>query len=79
MTNGLGSRTCCPAGLDKLERGPRTMACIVDEVLYCYRVEIPWRELPEHFGYFLVEHLRRIRWGRCGVWLRVFEALALTP
>ena len=48
----------------------------VEAVLYRYRAGIPWRDLPERFGDFRVNHLRHSRWSRSGVWQRVFEALA---
>jgi transposase len=49
----------------------------IDAVLYRYRIGIPWRDLPERFGDFRVVHLRHMRWSCCGVWKRIFEALAL--
>ena len=48
----------------------------VEAVLYRYRADIPWRDLPERFGDFRVVHTRLGRWGKSGVWQRVFEALA---
>ncbi len=48
----------------------------VEAVLYRYRAGIAWRDLPERFGDFRVVHLRHSRWGKTGVWQRVFEALA---
>jgi transposase len=49
----------------------------LEAVLYRYRAGIPWRDLPERFGDFRVVHTRFSRWGKSGVWQRVFEALAL--
>lgn len=48
----------------------------VEAVLYRYRAGIPWRDLPERFGDFRVVHTRFSRWGRRGVWERVFQHLA---
>lgn len=49
----------------------------VEAVLYRYRAGIPWRDLPERFGDFRVVHTRHMRWSRKGVWLRVFNTLAV--
>ncbi len=48
----------------------------IDAVLYRYRAGIPWRDLPERFGDFRVVHTRFSRWGKSGVWERVFKPLA---
>ena len=48
----------------------------VEAVLYRYRAGIAWRDLPARFGDFRAVHLRHSRWGKTGVWQRVFEALA---
>ena len=48
----------------------------VEAVLYRYRAGIPWRDLPERFGDFRVVHTRFSRWGRRGVWERVFKHLS---
>lgn len=48
----------------------------VEAVLYRYRSGIPWRDLPERFGYFRVVHTRFSRWAKTGVWQRIFEALS---
>ena len=47
----------------------------VEAVLYRYRADIPWRDLPERFGHFKVIHTRFSRWSKKGLWLRVFSAL----
>src|ERR1017187_4771151 len=49
----------------------------VEAVLYRYRAEIPWRDLPERFGDFRVVHTRFSRWAKSGVWQRIFKQLAL--
>ncbi|MBK4728514.1 IS5 family transposase [Oxynema sp. CENA135] len=48
----------------------------VEAVLYRYRAEIPWRDLPERFGDFRVVHPRHTRWSKKGIAKRVFEVLA---
>lgn len=48
----------------------------VEAVLYRYRVGMPWRDLPEHFGNWSVVHTRFSRWAKSGVWDRFFEYLA---
>ena len=48
----------------------------VEAVLYRYRAGIPWRDLPERFGYFRKIHTRFQRWAKTGVWERIFQILA---
>ncbi len=48
----------------------------VEAVLYRYRAEIPWRNLPERFGDFRVVHTRFSQWTKTGVWEIVFQDLA---
>ena len=48
----------------------------VEAVLYRYRAEIPWRDIPERFGDFRVIHTRHTRWSKTGVWKKIFEILA---
>ena len=47
----------------------------VDAVLYRYRTGIPWRDLPERYGYWKAVHRRYRRWCESGVLTRVFEIL----
>ena len=54
----------------------RNNRLFVEAVLYRYRAGIPWRDLPERFGYFRKVHTRYRRWCGKGVWERVFKALA---
>jgi transposase len=49
----------------------------VEAVLYRYRAGIPWRDLPERFGDPIKIHTRFSRWSTSGVWLKVFEILAV--
>lgn len=48
----------------------------MEAVLYRYRADIPWRDLPERFGDFRVVHTRFSRWAKRGVWRLVFERMA---
>ena len=49
----------------------------VNAVIYRCRTGVSWRDLPEHFGNGERIHQRYRRWCKCGVFTRVFEALAL--
>jgi transposase len=48
----------------------------VEAVLFRFRAGIPWRDLPERFGYWKAIHTRFSRWAKSGVWERVFQHLA---
>lgn len=48
----------------------------VEAVLYRYRAGIPWRDLPERFGFWKAVHTRFSRWSARGVWENVFNTLA---
>jgi transposase len=48
----------------------------VEAVLYRYRAGIPWRDLPERFGFWKAVHTRFSRWAVSGVWGKVFQHLA---
>ena len=48
----------------------------VDAVLYRYRAGIPWRDLPERFGFWKAVHTRFSRWAGKGIWETVFKHLA---
>jgi transposase len=49
----------------------------VDAVIYRYRTGIPWRDLPDRYGYWKAIHKRYRRWCESGVFARVFEVLAI--
>jgi len=51
----------------------------IDAVLYRYRAGIPWRDLPERFGDWKNVHRRHSRWGKTGVWERLFQKLSEDP
>ena len=48
----------------------------VEAVLYRYRVGIPWRDLPEHFGDFRIVHTHHMRWSNRGIWQQVLALAA---
>jgi transposase len=48
----------------------------VDAVIYRYRTGIPWRDLPERYGYWKAVHRRYRRWCKSGVFMRVFEIMS---
>ena len=48
----------------------------VEAVLYRYRAGIPWRDLPERFGFWKAVPTRLSRWAASGVWEKVFRYLA---
>jgi transposase len=51
----------------------------VDAVLYRYRTGIPWRDLPDRYGYWKTVYRRYRRWCESGVFTRVFEIGRATP
>ena len=51
----------------------------VDAVLWIARSGAHWRELPEVFGNWNSVFARYNRWGKKGVWERVFQALSGDP
>lgn len=40
------------------------------------RTGAPWRDLPERSGPYMALYNRFNRWGKRGIWLKVFEELA---
>ena len=56
-------------------RPARDNRLFVDAVLWIGKTGAPWRDLPERFGNWNSAWRRFDRWGRKGVWSRVFEAL----
>jgi transposase len=51
----------------------------VDAVIWKFRVGVPWRDLPPHFGGWRNTHKRFSRWAVKGVWANLFNALADDP
>ena len=58
------------------DRGNRLF---VDAVIWKFRVGVPWRDLPGHFGGWCNTHKRFSRWAVNGVWANLFKALADDP
>ena len=48
----------------------------VEAILYRFRTGMPWRDLPERFGYWKSVHQRFGRWAKSGVFERIFQLLA---
>lgn len=48
----------------------------VNAVLYHAKTGLPWRDLPERFGKWYSIYQRYNRWGKLGVWEKVFELTA---
>lgn len=51
----------------------------VEAVLWIIRTGSPWRDLPDHFGYWHRVYVRYHRWCKKGVWVRIFETMADDP
>jgi len=49
----------------------------VDAVLYRYRTDIPWRDLPECPGDWNNTHRRDSHWAKCGDWTSILALLAV--
>jgi transposase len=50
----------------------------IDAVVYVAKTGIPWRDLPPYFGKWNSVFARFNRWGRKGLWKRIFDATADT-
>jgi transposase len=57
----------------------RNNRMFVEGVLWIVRTGSPWRDLPEAFGEWNSVFRRFSRWGRKGVWQRIFEAMSDDP
>ncbi len=51
----------------------------VEAVLWIARTGSPWRDLPPELGNWHNTYTRFSRWGRKGVWQRVFRAVSADP
>ncbi len=49
----------------------------VDAVLYRYRADIQWRDVPDRYGHWQVIYTRFRRWSMKGVGKKLFEQLAV--
>jgi transposase len=65
-----------PGRLGSVEVTATDNRLFVDAVLYRYRADISWRDLPERFGDAKNAQRRFSRWARSGVWQCVFAHLA---
>ena len=50
---------------------------VVNGIFYVLRTGSPWRDLPERYGPYTTIYNRYNRWAKAGVWLRIFETLAV--
>jgi len=57
----------------------RNNRMFVEGVLWIVRTGSPWRDLPDAFGEWNSVFRRFSRWGRKGVWQRIFEAMSDDP
>lgn len=64
--------------LPKQGRGPRRRddRIVLNGIFYILRTGAPWRSLPGRYGPPTTVCNRYVRWGKRGVWLRIFDALA---
>lgn len=51
----------------------------VNAVLWVLRSGARWQDLPERYGKWKTAHQRFTRWGKAGVWERVFDSLTGDP
>lgn len=49
---------------------------VLNGIFYILRTGAPWRDLPERYGPHTTVYNRYVRWGKRGIWQRIFEALA---
>jgi transposase len=47
----------------------------IEAVLFLTRSGCPWRDLPEHFGYWHAVYMRFRRWEERGVWQRLWTLI----
>ena len=58
-------------------RGPERKddRTVLNGIFYILRTGAPWRDLHERYGPHTTVYNRYVRWGKRGVWQRIFEAL----
>jgi transposase len=78
-TSGIGSRIFSPAVKVMSEARRRIIVLFVEAVLFRYRADVPWRDLPARFGDWKVVYQRFSRWAKSGVFERIFKLLASDP
>ncbi|MEV6357295.1 IS5 family transposase [Streptomyces hydrogenans] len=47
----------------------------LEAIVWKYRTDSPWRDLPDELGSFQTAHKRLLRWGVDGTWERILAAL----
>jgi len=50
---------------------------VINGIFFVLRTGTPWRDLPERYGPYTTVYNRFNRWAKAGIWLRIFEALAV--
>jgi transposase len=50
---------------------------VLNGIFFILRTGSPWRDLPERYGPYTTAYNRFNRWAKKGVWLAIFEALAV--
>ncbi len=50
---------------------------VLNGIFYILRTGSPWRDLPDRYGPYTTVYNRYNRWGKAGVWLRVFETFSV--
>ena len=51
----------------------------LESILWIMRTGAPWRDLPKRFGPWKTAYNRFNRWGKAGVWEKIFKALCQDP
>lgn len=57
----------------------RNNRLFLEAVLWIARTGSPWRDLPEHFGYWHRVYVRYNRWSHKGHWVQFFDTIADDP
>ena len=50
---------------------------VINGIFWILRTGSPWRDLPERYGPYTTVYNRFNRWAKAGIWVRMFEALAV--
>ena len=51
----------------------------VEAIFWVARTGAPWRDVPKEYGRWHSVYMRFSRWGKTGVWQRVWEAVKGDP
>ena len=49
---------------------------VLNGIYWRLRAGSPWDEIPERYGPYTTCYNRFVRWGKAGVWDRIFEAVS---